>query len=126
MALLEASYDNRSWFDLPNPLGDNYEPTYTHLEDSYRDANGNLHRDIKRRNLAKVIVGWGTISGDEMSLLQSLYDANYFYLKFTDRHNNRVIKKVYAGPISGKAKYADKRTYQIIKNSSVSANFIEY
>ena len=30
-----------SWFNLPTPS--TYQPTYTHLENSSRDANGNLH-----------------------------------------------------------------------------------
>ena len=57
MAFLEASYDNNNWFDLPTPSADNFSPTYTHLENSFRDSLGYLHRDIKRRNLAKDTVG---------------------------------------------------------------------
>lgn len=126
MALLEASYDNQNWFDLPTPLAENYEPTYTHLENSFRDANGNLHRDIQRRDLAKVTVGWGTLNSTQMSLLQNLYDQDFFYLKFTDNYSNRVIKKVYAGPLSGKVKYANRKTYELVKRTSVAMNFIEY
>lgn len=126
MALLEASYDNRNWFDLPTPLSENYEPTYTHLENSYRDANGNLHRDIQRRDLAKVTTGWGTLNASQMSLLQSLYDKDFFYLKFTDNYGNRVVKKVYAGPLTGKVKYVNRFTYELVQRTSVAMNFIEY
>lgn len=126
MALLEASYDNRTWFDLPTPLSENYEPTYTHLEDSYRDASGYLHRDIQRRNLAKVTTGWGNLTSSQMALLQELYNKDYFYLKFTDNYGKRVTKKVYAGPLSGKVKYVNKSTYELVQRTSVAMNFIEY
>lgn len=127
MALLEVSYDNRNWFDLPEPLAENYEPTYTHLENSYRDAKGYLHRDIQRRDLAKVTVGWGSgITPEQMAQLQSLYDKDFFYLRFTDNYNNRVVKKVYAGPLSGKVKYINRFTYELLKRTSVAMDFIEY
>jgi len=126
MAFLEPSYNNKNWFALPNPSSDNYSPTYTHLEESYRDATGRLHRDIKRRNLAKVTTGWSSLNASQMALLQSLYDKDFFYLKFTDNYGRRVIKKVYAGPLDGKTKYADKKTYELVKRTDVSMNFIEY
>lgn len=127
MAILQVSYDNVNFFDLPEPLSGNYEPDYTHLEKSYRDANGYLHRDIQRKNVAKVIVGWGdNIRPDQVALLQSLYERDYFYLRFTDNYNRRVTKKVYAGPLTGKVKYADRFSYELIKRSSIAMNFIEY
>ena len=126
MAFLEASYDNNNWFDLPTPSAENFSPTYTHLENSFRDSLGYLHRDIKRRNLAKVTVGWSRLNATQMALLQNLYDKDFFYLKFTDNYGNRVIKKVYAGPLDGKTKYADKNTYLLVKRTDVQMNFIEY
>lgn len=114
---------NGSWFDLPTPS--DYKPTYTHLENSSRDANGGLHRDIKRYNLAKVTCGWESLTGDEMALLQSLYDHDSFRLRFTDNKNQRVEKLVYAGPVDGKTMYADKETYLLVKRSDVATNFIE-
>ena len=59
MALLEASTNNKaSWIPLPTPSPENYSPTYTHLERSYQDSLGYLHRDIVRRDRAKVICGF--------------------------------------------------------------------
>lgn len=126
MALLEASYDNNNWFDLPTVEADNYNPTYTHEEKSYLDSLGYFHRDIIRRNRAKVLCGWSSLTGGETDLLQSLYDVDYFYLKFTDNHSKRVVKKVYAGPIDGKVKYVDPINYAIVKRSATTMNFIEY
>lgn len=126
MAFLEASYDNHNWFALPTPNKDNYSPTYTHLENSYRDSRGYLHRDIKRKNLAKVTTGWANLDNKQMALLQTLYEKSYFYLKFTDNYGKRVVKKVYAGPLDGKTKYADPKTYLLIRRTDVQMNFIEY
>lgn len=111
------------WFDLPTPT--DYQPTYTHLEDSYRDANGGLHRDIKRYNLFKATCGWGRLDAEKMALLQRLYDYRQFQLRCTDNKGNRIEKTVYAGPLDGKTKYADKRTYLLVKRSDVTMNFIE-
>lgn len=126
MAFLEASYDNTTWFELPTPKADDYNPTYTHHEKSFLDSLGYLHRDIIRRNRAKVLVGWSKLNQNETDLLQSLYDVDYFYLKFTDNHSQRVVKKVYAGPLDGKVKYVDPINYKIIKRSASAMNFIEY
>lgn len=126
MALLEASYDKKSWFDLPTPTKDNYSPTYTHLENSYRDAKGYLHRDIKRKNLAKVVTGWSNLNSKQMKLLQTLYEHNSFYLKFTDNYGKRVIKKVYAGPLDGKTKYVNPKTYALVRRTDVQMDFIEF
>lgn len=125
MALVQA-YVNGVWRDLPTPAPENYEPTYTHHERSYLDAQAYLHRDIVRRDRAKVVMGWNYLTGDEMAFLQQLYDMDYVYVRFTDRYNNRVEKKMYAGPISGKAKFMDKATYRITANTKVNMNFIEY
>lgn len=126
MALLEASFDNNNWIALPDPEAGNYDPTYTHLEKSFRDSMGYFHRDIQRRNLFKAIVGWARVNSTEMSFLQSLYDKDFFYLKCTDNYGNRIVKKVYAGPLTGPAKYADPKTYLLVLRTKVSMNFIEY
>jgi len=127
MALLEASLDEKkTWINLPSPSPDNYEPTYTHEEDSWLDSRGYLHREIIRKNRAKVLCGWDNLPGDRTAFLQSLYDYEYFYLKFTDKKNQRVIKKVYAGPLAGKAILLNPRTLQILWNSNVAMNFVEY
>lgn len=127
MALMEASLDNmKTWIPLPTPAPENYSPTYTHLEKSYTGANGYLVRDIVRKNRAKVTCGWSKLNASEMALLQNLYDQKYFYLKFTDNYGNRVIKKVYGGPLDGKTKYMDKNTYQLTIRTDVTMNFIEY
>lgn len=112
------------WFDLPTPT--EYAPTYTHLENSYTNANGYLVRDIVRRNRAKVTCSWERLNSDDMALLQTLYNLNSFQLKFTDNYGNRVVKKVYAGPLDGKTLYADPKTYILLKRGGVTMNFIEF
>lgn len=111
------------WFDLPTPS--TYQPTYTHLENSTRDANGYLHRDIKRYNLAKITCGWEHLNNDDMALLQSLYNWYNFRLRFTDNNGYRMEKQVYAGVLDGKTKYANKNNYLLAKRSDVTMNFIE-
>ena len=127
MALLEASIDNKqSWFALPTPSPDNYSPTYTHLERSYTDSVGYLHRDIVRRNRAKIVCGWNKLDGDEMATLQNLYSLDYFYLRYTDNFNQRKEIKCYLGPVDGKTKFMDTKTYELITRTNVTGNFIEY
>lgn len=127
MALLEASTDNKlSWFALPTPSPDNYSPTYTHLEQSYTDATGYLHRDIVRRNRAKVFCGWNKLNSEQMALLQTLYGLDYFYLRFTDNYGQRKEIKCYCGPVDGKTKFMDTKTYILTVRTDVTANFIEY
>lgn len=121
-----VSYDNVNWFQLPTPLAENYSPTYTHVEKSYRDATAGLHRDIIRYDLAKVTIGWTNLNADDMALLQTIYRHDYVYVKFTDNYKQRVVKKMYAGPLDGKTKYADKNTYLLTKRTDVQMNFIEY
>lgn len=125
MALLEANTGN-GWFALPTPAPENYSPTYTHLEKSYTTATGYLHRDIIRRNRAKVVCGWNALNQDQMAMLQGLYSLDYFYLRFTDNFNKRVEKKVYAGPLDGKTKRLDKATLLMTLRTNVTMNFIEY
>lgn len=113
-------------YNLPTPSPENYQYQNTHLEDSFIDSTGYLHRDIIRRNRAKVFCGWDLISNTEMSLLETLYNQDYFYLTCTDNHNNRVTKKVYAGPLDGKAKTMDAVTLEITLRTKVQMNFIEF
>lgn len=125
MALLEYRLESENDFSpLPTPA--EYYPSYTHLENSYVSAKGYFIRDIIRKNRAKVTCGWKALTTSEMALLQHLYDCYYFYLRFTDNHGNRVTKKVYAGPLEGKAKFLDHQTYKISLTTDVSMNFIEY
>ena len=127
MALLEYRLGTSGAFKpLPTPAPENYYPSYTHLENSYINAGGYLVRDIIRKNRAKVTCGWKALNTEQMALLQSLYDQKSFYLKFTDNYGNRVIKKVYAGPLEGKAKFMDQKTYKISLTTDVSMNFIEF
>lgn len=115
--------DGNTWVKLPTPS--EYNPTYTHIENSYRDVNGRLHRDIKRKNLAKVECGWNALDDTEIAFLQSLYDYNSFKLRFTDNKGNRVTKTVYAGPLDRKSAKLDKMSLKIILTTEVAMNFIE-
>ena len=125
MALLEANTGS-GWFALPTPKPGDYFPSYTHLENSYVDTTGYLHRDIIRRNRAKVECGWNALSQEEMSLLQSLYNLDAFWLRYTDNYGNRVEKRVYAGPLTGKVQKMQPNTYRLLLTTDVSMNFIEY
>ena len=127
MALLEYSDNiNGPFYELPTPAPGSYYPSYTHLENSYVSAKGYFIRDIIRKNRAKVTCGWNALETTQMALLQSLYDKKSFYLKYTDNYGNRVVKKVYAGPLEGKAKFLDHQTYKIALTTDVSMNFVEY
>lgn len=125
MSLLIATINGVA-YDLPTPSPENYQYQNTHLENSYIDANGYLHRDIVRKNRAKVFCGWDLLEEDDMSLLETLYDQTYFYLTCTDNHNNRVTKKVYAGPLDGKAAFMNKLDFTIKFRTKIQMNFIEY
>lgn len=124
MALLRAKI-NGSWVDLPTPAPENYSVTEEYLENSFRDSNGYLHRDIIRK-LRKVECGWNALNGSQIATLQNLYDYPSFILEFTDNRNKRVQMKCYAGPISAKAKFMDETTLQMTLRTDVSMNFIEY
>ena len=79
MALLEYRLGTSGAFKpLPTPAPENYSPTYTHLENSYVSSNGYFIRDIVRKNRAKVTCGWKALTGEEMALLQSLYEQKSF------------------------------------------------
>ena len=125
MALLQANTEG-IWFDLPTPKPDGYFPTYTHLENSYRDARGYLHRDIIRKNTAKVNCTWNALTLEECLTLQNLYNYEYFYLRFSDCYGNRVEKKVYAGAIDGKILAINHQNYRPEIVNDVSMNFVEY
>ena len=127
MALLEASVDNKaSWFDLPTPSPENYYTKREHIEKSTINANGYLNRDIIRRNRHKVFCGYDSRTGDEVALLDSLYDYDYFYLRFTDNKNQRIVCKVYAGPLDSKVAVLDPVELKIKRHTSIQMNFIEY
>jgi hypothetical protein len=124
MALLEAKLDG-VWTDLPSPSPTNYYTTYEHIENSFRNARAYLKREIIRRNAAKIFCGWDLLKPDDIALLQSLYEYDSFELKFTDNYNNRVIKTVYAGPLTAKARTMNKATYEIALRTDIQMNFIE-
>ena len=124
MDLLEAKI-NGVWTALPYPKPKNYSVTYTHLENSYVNTRGYLKRDIIRRNRAKVFCGYDGLTGDEMALLQSLYEFDSFMLRFTDTYNNRVEKEMYAGPLEGKAALLDTTDMTITYHTDVQMNFVE-
>lgn len=127
MALLEASTNNKqSWFALPTPAPENYSPTYTHLEKSYTDSTGYLHRDITRRNRAKIVCGWNKLNDSQMATLQNLYSLDYFYLRYTDNFSQRKEIKCYCGPVDGKTKFMNPQTYALTVRTDVTADFIEY
>ncbi len=116
-------YLNGSWVKLPTPS--EYAPTYTHIENSYRDTKGKLHRDIIRKDLAKIECGWNALDNTEVALLQSLYSLNSLTVRFTDNKGNRVTKTMYCGPLTGKSTMQDKLTLKIILKTEVAMNFIE-
>jgi hypothetical protein len=124
MALLEARI-NGVWTALPTPEKEDYYTVYEHLEDSFLNAQGFLKREIIRRNRAKVFCGWKFLTGDQVALLQSLYEFDDFMLRFTDNYNNRVEKKVYAGPLTSRAKYMNSTTFEITQRTQNQMNFIE-
>jgi hypothetical protein len=124
MALLQAKISG-VWTDLPTPSPENYYTTYDHLEDSFRNARGVLKREIIRKNLAKVFCGWDLLSGENIALLQSLYELDSFLLRFTDNYNNRVEKTMYAGPLDSRARLMNKDTFEITRRTKVQMNFIE-
>lgn len=111
------------WVKLPTPSS--YNPSYTHIENSYRDVTGKLHRDIIRKNLAKIECGWNALNDTQIALLQSLYTLNSLNVRFTDNNGNRVTKTMYCGPLSRKSEILDKTTLKIILTSEIAMNFIE-
>lgn len=116
-------YYNVSWVKLPTPS--EYNPTYTHIENTYRDVKGKLHRDIIRKNLAKIECGWNALDDTQIALLQSLYTLNSLSVRFTDNFGNRVTKTMYCGPLTRKSMFQDKTTLKITLMTEVSMNFIE-
>lgn len=116
-------YINNSWVKLPTPS--EYAPSYTHIENSYRDVTGVFHRDIKRKNLAKVECGWNALDDTQLALLQSLYSLNSLQVRFTDNFGNRVTKTMYCGPLTKKSAIKDATTLKIILSTEIAMNFIE-
>ena len=125
MALLEANLGG-GWFSLPTPKPGGYYPSYTHLENSYRDVNGYLHRDIIRKNVSKVECSYNALTQSEVATLQNLYGYDYFWLRFTDYYGNRVEKKVYAGPVGGKVERINHNNNVPEAVTDMSVSFIEY
>lgn len=125
MALLRAQI-NGAWYDLPTPAPENYAYQNIHVEKSSRNATGYLHRDIVRRNVPKVLCGFNYLTAAETSLLETLYGLDYFNLECTNNHNQRVIIRVYAGPLDAKAITMNRNTYQIIGRTNSQINFIGY
>ena len=124
MALIEANTGG-GWFALPTPKPGGYNPSYTHFENSYRDVTGYLHRDIIRKNVAKLECSWNALDNSQIRKLQSLYTHNSFRLRFTDYYGNRVEKTVYAGPLSSKTEMINSGNVPIVMTET-SMNFIEY
>lgn len=122
MALIEVNINNQ-WRELPTPS--TYQPTYTHIENSYRDITGRLHRDIVRKNLAKVESGWNYLNEEQLAFLQSLYDYTSIPVRFTDKKGNRVTKTMYAGPLTSTTKGISKTTLKMTINTEIAMNFIE-
>jgi len=116
-------YINGGWVKLPTPS--QYAPSYTHIENTYRDANGYLHRDILRKNLAKIECGWNALDDEQLALLQSLYSLNSLSVRFTDNFGNRKTKTMYCGPLTKKSVFQDKSTLKIVLSTEVAMNFIE-
>lgn len=116
-------YYNGAWVKLPTPS--EYNPTYTHIENSYRDVKGKLHRDIIRKDLAKIECGWNALEFEEVKLLQELYSLNNLQVRFTDNKGNRVTKTMYCGPLTRKSEMLDKTTLRITLMTEISMNFIE-
>lgn len=123
MALLRA-YLNGSWVDLPTPAPENYIFQSEWREKSFRDSLQYLHRD-KIRKIRKANCGWNALNGEQIALLDSLYDYDSFLLECTDNQNNRIQIEVYAGPLDAKAMKMDKSTFEITLRTEVSMNFIE-
>lgn len=116
-------YLNNRWITLPTPS--TYVPTYTHIENSYRDISGNLHREIIRKNLAKIEAGWNELDDSQVALLQSLYNLSSAPFRFTDNFGNRVTKTMYAGVLTRKSEKLDKETLKIVITSEIAMNFVE-
>ena len=116
-------YYNEEWVKLPTPS--QYAPSYTHIENTYRDIKGKLHRDILRKNLAKIECGWNALDDTQLALLQSLYTLNSLLVRFTDNLGNRVTKTMYCGPLSKKSAMQDKTTLKIVLSTEIAMNFIE-
>lgn len=125
MALIEANLGG-GWFALPTPKPNGYFPSYTHLENSFRDARGYLHRDIIRYNTAKLECSWNALNNEEINLLQSLYSYNKFWLRYTDNFGNRVEKQVYAGALKNQVNSIDHTSLKSAINTNVTMDFIEY
>lgn len=125
MALIEVNTGS-GWHSLPTPKPEGYFPSYTHLENSYRDARGYLHRDIIRWYTAKLECSWNALTSEELIKLQDLYGYSSFLIRYTDNFGQRVEKRVYAGPLQGKILAINHNTLAPNISTGISMNFIEY
>ena len=125
--MIQASYDNINWFNVPTPKPEGYFPSYTHLENSYNDSLGNLHRDFIWKNRAKVECSWNSMTADNYAILQDLYDRDEFYMIFPDNKKRMVKKIMYAGSnsLKGNVYRKDPITNLPTLWTNVSINFIE-
>lgn len=123
--MIKASYDNVNWFDVPTPKPEGYFPSYTHLENSYNDSLGNLHRDFIWKNRAKVECAWNSLSGEEYAILQDLYDKEEFYLRYPDNKGRIVTKIMYGGTLKGQVYRKDPVTMMPTLWTNITMNFIE-
>lgn len=124
MALMEANLGS-GWFNIPTPKPEGYFPSYTHLENSYNDSIGNLHRDFLWKNRAKVECSWNALTNEKYSILQDLYDAEEFSMRFTDNKGRRVEKIMYGGTLKGQVYRKNSVTYQPELWTNITMNFIE-
>ena len=124
MALMQANLGS-GWFDIPQPKPEGYYPHYTHLEKSYNDDLGNLHRDFVWKNRAKIECAWNELSASQLSLLQDLYDAEEFSMKFYDNKGRLVQKIMYAGQPKGQVYSKNKYTGIPEIWVNVTQNYIE-
>lgn len=126
MALLEGRFANsNNWFAIPTPKPDGYYPYYGHLEHSYNDSVGNVHRDYVWRNRAKIECSWNSLNNAEYSSLQEIYEQDEFYMRFTDNKGRRVEKIMYGSIPKGNVYSYDKTTYVPIIWTNISMNFVE-
>ena len=64
-------YYNGEWVKLPTPS--EYNPTYTHIENSYRDVKGKLHRDIIRKDFCPSLM----IEADQNEVIKTVMNQNF-------------------------------------------------
>lgn len=82
--------DGNSWAVDTHPL---YVPSYNNLKidhesiqgaDTGRTEDGIMHIDWVRRDVVKVYLYWGHLTGNEVAYLQGLLQGKEFTLKYVD------------------------------------------